>query len=102
MPAVNDETGITNLGVIPEGMTFAAAIAAAKPQRKYTIDPYRKTELTRLTLCETLRALWREVDTLPDGPQKEQMREYLGAAFDFGKRMDARMKQLKAMLLAEK
>lgn len=91
-----NEVGVTNLGPIPPGMTFAAATAAAKVHRKYEINPYEGGH--RLTLCDTLRMLWREVDKLPEGPDKEQMREYIRASFDYGKRMDARMKELKGML----
>lgn len=93
--AAKDETGITNLGPVPDGMTFLQAIEAAKPQRKYTIDP--ETQTRRLTVCETQREIWRIAETLPE-PQRSQLQSLSGAAFDFGKRMDARMKYLRAKL----
>jgi hypothetical protein len=91
-----DETGVTNLGLVPKGMTFSEAVASMRDKRKYRINPYDGGH--RMTLCDTLRAMWREIDTLPDGPFKEQMRDYLGASFDYAKRMDARMKELKGLL----
>lgn len=90
-----DETGITNLGPVPPGMTFAEATAAAKPLRKYLINPHAGGH--RLTICDTLRMTWREVETLPDGPAKAQILEYLGQAFDMAKRMNARLQELKAL-----
>lgn len=88
-----DETGITNLGRVPAGMTFAEASAAVRHLRKYRINPYEGGH--RLTICDTLRMTWREVETLPDGPAKAQILNYLGQAFDMAKRMNARMQELK-------
>lgn len=96
MPRHHQETGITNLGLVPRGMTFAEAILASAPQRKYHINPYEGGH--RLTLCDTIRNSWQLVDKLPDGPEKQQLYENFRAMFDFGKRMDARMKELKALL----
>lgn len=88
------EEGITNLGCVPQGMTFAEATAAARPRRKYRINPYDGGR--RLTICDTLRMTWRELDKLPQGPEVEQIRDYLAAAFDYAKRMNARLQELKA------
>lgn len=90
-----DETGITNLGPVPEGMTFLDATKAVKPKRKHQINPEHRSK--RLTVCETVREIWRIADRLPE-PERDQLQLLAGAAFDYGKRMDARMKQLKAML----
>lgn len=90
------EEGITNLGMVPDGVSFAAAVSAIKPLRKYHINPYEGGH--RLTICDTLRMTFREVDQLGYFPEKEQIKEYLAQAYDFGKRMDARMKYLKKIL----
>lgn len=90
------EEGITNLGKVPAGMTFAQAIEATKPLRKYALNHYEGGH--RLTICDTIRQTWRVLDAMPDNPEKEQIREYLLAMGDFAKRMDARMKELKAMM----
>lgn len=92
----NDEEGITNLGYVPIGMSYSQAIEHVKPLRKYNINPYNGGH--RLTLCDTLRMSWREIDSLPDSEQKRQLYEYLGAAFDMAKRMDRRIKELKGTL----
>lgn len=88
-----NEEGITNLGDVPEGMTFLAALEAVKAQRKYTINPDHRSR--RLTICETQREVWRIAETLPE-PERSKLKLLAGAAYDFGKRMDARMKELKA------
>lgn len=93
---MSDEEGITNFGRIRPGLSFAEATAEKAPERKYHINPYAGGH--RLTLCETLRQTWRLLDGMPDDPAKETMRDYLAAAFDYAKRMDARMKELKGML----
>ena len=90
------EENITNLGLVPDGMTFSEAAEMIKGKRKYTINPYSGGH--RLTICDTLRMTWREVDKIPDSEEKEQIKQYLAQAFDFGKRMDARMKYLKSIL----
>lgn len=89
------EDGITNLGRVPAGMTFEAATRAVADKRKYTINPYGGSH--RLTICDTIRNMWRVVDGLPDGKEKELLRLYLGASFDYAKRMNNRMQQLKAL-----
>jgi hypothetical protein len=93
MPSVNDETGITNLGQVPEGMSFVAATAAVKHRRKFQIDPHRGGH--RLTLCDTLRHLWRMTERDFPEPEKQDALELIAAAFDYAKRMDARIKELK-------
>lgn len=90
-----DESGITNLGRVPAGMSFAEASAAVRHLRKFHINPHEGGH--RLTICDTLRMTWREVERLPDGPGKTQILEYLGQAFDMAKRMNARLQELKAL-----
>lgn len=91
-----EEQGITNLGPVPPGLSYPQAVALMKKKRKYEINPYEGGH--RMTLCDTTRMAWREVDNLPPSPEKRQLYEYLGAIFDYGKRMDARMKELKSLL----
>jgi hypothetical protein len=90
------EEGITNLGMIPDGMSFPDAIRSIKSKRKFFINEYEGGH--RLTICDTLRMTLREVNNLPDTLEKKQIREYLEQAYDFGKRMDSRMKYLKSIL----
>lgn len=92
----SDETGITNLGIIPDGMAFSQAINEAKSQRKFFINAYEGGH--RLTICDTLRMTLREINKLEDSIEKETIKEYIAQAYDFGKRMDARMKYLKSIL----
>lgn len=87
------EEGITNLGPVPAGMTFLDALDAVRGARKYRINPEHQSH--RLTICETQREVWRIAETLPE-PQRSQLQLLAGAAFDFGKRMNARMVELKA------
>lgn len=86
----------TNLGAVPLGMTFFQAIEAMIGARKYQINPRHETG--RLTLCETAREIWRIAETLPQ-PERAQLQLLAGAAFDFGKRMDRRLKQLQGVPL---
>jgi hypothetical protein len=90
-----EETGITNLGPVPEGMTFLEAARAVADQRKYAINPEKDSR--RLTICETMRELHRRADALPE-PHRSDIQTLAGAGFDFGKRMNQRMIDLKAML----
>lgn len=90
-----DETGITNLGPVPDGLTFLQAVASTRAQRKFHINPDHHSR--RLTLCEAQREVWRIANTLPE-PARSRLQLLAGASFDFGKRMDARMKELKRML----
>jgi hypothetical protein len=87
------EQGITNLGPVPEGMTFLEATKAVAPLRKYKINPRHHSG--RLTVCETQREIWRIAETLPE-PERSKLQLLAGASFDYGKRMDARLKELKA------
>ena len=87
------EQGITNLGPVPPGMSFQDAIALTQSDRKYFINPDHQSR--RLTICETMREVWRVADTLPE-PQRSQLQLLAGAGYDFGKRMNARMIELKA------
>ena len=63
-------------------------------QRRFTLnhDHYSK----RLTICETLREIVRE--TRKPCPDVAKIEELARAGFDFGKRMDRRLKELKGML----
>lgn len=90
------EEGITNLGFVPSGMSFLDAIKSVKPQRKYFVNQNEGGH--RLTICDTIRMSLRELENLPYSKEKEAITEYLHQAFDFGKRMDARMKYLRAKL----
>lgn len=90
------EEGITNLGEVPKGVSFSQAIRSIKNKRKYIINPYEGGH--RLTICDTLRMSVRELDKTENTEEKEQIREYLSQAYDFAKRMDARMKYLKNVL----
>lgn len=90
------EEGITNLGMVPPGSSFSEAIKSIKNKRKYFINAYEGGH--RLTICDTLRMTLREVDKLENTYEKAQIKEYIEQAYDFGKRMDARMKYLKQLL----
>ena len=92
-----NEVGVTNLGPVPEGMTFIEATVAAVPLRKFKINPGHHSQ--RLTVCETQREIWRIAKPLPE-PQRSQLQMLAGQGFDMGKRMNARMVELKAMLEA--
>lgn len=83
--------GITNLGPVPEGMTFYEALSALRDQRKHAINPDHQSR--RLTYCEVMREIVRE--TRAERPDLAKIADLAGAGFDFGKRMDARMKELK-------
>lgn len=90
------EEGITNLGFVPSGMSFSDAIKSIKNQRKFHVNAFEGGH--RLTICDTIRMTLREVYKLPPSPETEQIKEYLEQAYDFGKRMDARMKYLRKTL----
>ena|SRR5215217_6083212 len=92
----SSEEGITNLGLVPQGASFYDAITSIRDKRKYFIRPYEGGH--RLTICDTLRMTYREADKLYDSEEKEKIKEYISQAYDFGKRMDARMKYLKEIL----
>lgn len=87
------EEGITNLGAVPAGMSFLEATEAAAPCMKHRINPDHHSK--RLTLCETVREIHRIAERLAE-PERGKLQTLAAAAFDYGKRMDARMKQLKA------
>jgi hypothetical protein len=89
-----NEVGVTNLGPVPEGMTFLQAIRQSAPQRKYVINPLHQSR--RLTVCETMREIWRISEEV-DPEHGNALKELAAAGFDFGKRMDARMRQLRSM-----
>lgn len=91
-----EELNITNLGNVPQGMSYAQAVESVKHLRKYFIDPYSGGH--RLTICDTLRMSWRILDTMERTPEVEQLYEYLAQCFHYSKSMDARMKYLKSIL----
>jgi len=78
----------TNLGPVPDGMTFREATRAVLQQRKYLINPNHHTG--RLTLCETVREIWRLAADLPE-PARSDLQLLSGAAFDYAKRMNAKL-----------
>ncbi|GAA4827392.1 hypothetical protein GCM10023232_27100 [Sphingosinicella ginsenosidimutans] len=88
---MSGEEGLTNLGPVPEGMSFLEATRAVAGQRKYQLNP--RHESRRLTICETLREIWRETEK--PAPDLDAIRELVMAAGDYAKRMDARIKELK-------
>jgi hypothetical protein len=90
-----DETGITNLGSVPAGMSFRDACRSIWAQRKFFINPDHQSR--RLTLCETQREIHRIAETLPE-PARSDLQMLAACGFDAGKRMDARMKELKGMI----
>lgn len=89
------EAGITNLGPVPNGVAFLEAVAASTGQRRFRINPEHHSR--RLTLCETQREIHRIAEKLPE-PARTHLQLLAGAGFDMGKRMDARMKELKGMI----
>lgn len=88
---MSDETGITNLGPVPHGMSFRDAIRQTESARKYVLNPHHESR--RMTICEALREIYRETEK-PE-PDLEYVRFLVMSAGDFAKRMDARMKELK-------
>lgn len=93
-----NEVGVTNLGLVPKGMSFFEAVLKTKDKRKYVLNPYEGGH--RLTICDVLRAMWKTLDTMPESPQREQLYEFLGFCGDAAKRMDVRMKELKSIILS--
>lgn len=57
--------------------------------RKYEINPHHDSGNN--TLCMALRRIWLEGDAC----KNERIKELAADAFDFAKRMDARLKQYK-------
>jgi len=89
-----NEEGITNLGPVPDGVTFYQAVGMVRDRRKYKINPDHYSR--RLTFCEVMREIVRE--SRAEVPDAAKIADLAAAGFDFGKRMDARMKELKGML----
>lgn len=85
------ELGVTNLGPVPEGMSFYDAIDAVRGQRKYTINPAHQSR--RLTYCEVMREICREAAS--EQPDMARIADLAAAGFDFGKRMHHRILELK-------
>jgi hypothetical protein len=86
------EIGVTNLGPVPDGMEFFEALSALRDQRKYRINIDHESR--RLTYCEVMREICREA-AKPD-PDLDKITDLAAAGFDFGKRMNQRMIDLKA------
>jgi hypothetical protein len=86
---MSEDNGPTQFGPIPLGVSFLEATRSSRHLRKFAINPSHHTR--RLTLCETLREIWRIADTLPE-PQRSALQDLAGAGFDFGKRMNAKLK----------
>lgn len=89
------EVGITNLGPVPDGMSFVEAMRAMRQQRKYQINPQHRSH--RLTICETMREIHRIAEDLPE-PQRSALQDLAWGGFDFGKRMNARMVELRGIV----
>lgn len=85
----NPEEGITNLGPVPEGMSFIEATHALAGERRFIINPRHHSG--RMTICETMREIWR----LADRAGNEDIKALAAAGFDYGKRMNARMVELR-------
>jgi len=85
------EVGVTNMGDVPNGMSFIEATAALP--LKYRINPDHHSG--RMTLCETMREIVRVARTIPE-PQRSQIKLLAAAGYHYGKCMDRRMKELKA------
>lgn len=90
------ETGITNLGPVPPGVGFYDATVLSRHLRKHEINPAHHSR--RLTVCETVREIWREADK--PNPDPARIKELAAAAFDYGKRMNGRMVELRGMVTA--
>lgn len=84
------EAGITNLGPVPEDMSFLDATKAL--ELKYEINPNHFSK--RLTICETSREIWRIADRIGD----DDLKALAAASFHFGKSMDRRLRYLRAKL----
>jgi hypothetical protein len=86
-----NEEGITNLGPVPDGMSFWEATQYMREKRKYIINPDNNSR--RMTICETMREIYREASG--SAPDWHKITELAATGFDYGKRMDARIKELK-------
>jgi len=87
------EVGVTNLGPVPEGMTFLAATKALT--LKHRINPSHQSR--RLTVCETSREIWRIADEI-GGVRGDDLKALAAASFHYGKCMLHRMEQLKRIV----
>lgn len=81
---------LTNLGDVPKGMTFLEA--TKNLELKYRINPQNHTK--RLTICETMREVWRIADQL----QNDDLKALAAAGFHYGKAMNNRMIELRGYL----
>lgn len=86
----NREAGITNLGAVPDGMSFLDATKAL--ELKYEINPNHFSK--RLTICETSREIWRIADRIGD----DDLKALAAASFSYGKAMNHRLVYLRAKL----
>lgn len=88
-----DEAFVTNMGPVPAGMSFLEATKAIP--LKVAINPGHHSG--RLTLCETMREVWRIADRI-GGKDGADLKTLAAAGFHYGKAMDGRLKELKALL----
>ena len=87
------EAGVTNLGSVPDGMTFLEATKALP--LKHKINPSHHSK--RMTICETSREIWRIADLI-GGSRGNDLKALAAAAFHFGKSMNNRMVYLREKL----
>lgn len=92
-----NEIEVTNLGPIPEGLSFMEASKSVLNKRKYYIDPDNNSG--RLTICETQREIFRLADKINDAELTKNFRILASLGYNYGKCMDARMKELKSIIL---
>ena len=90
------ELMVTNLGPVPAGMSFLEATKALT--LKHPINPDHHSK--RLTICETMREVWRIADRI-GGQDGEDLKALAAAGFHYGKAMNYRMVELRALLDAK-
>lgn len=93
MPQDSRERGVTNLGPVPDGMSFLDATKAL--ELKHKINPSHHSK--RLTICETSREIWRIADLI-GGRRGDDLKALAAASFNFGKSMNNRMVYLREKL----
>lgn len=87
------EIGVTNLGPVPEGMTFLEATKVLT--LKHRINPEHHSK--RLTVCETSREIWRIADEIGGKPGSD-LKALAAASYHYGKCMLHRMEELKRIV----
>lgn len=63
------------------------------PERKYRIDPAR-TDIRGRSICNVHREAYRLADQVGDDEVREHLKGLIAEAFDMGKRMNARLRQV--------